>query len=97
MAEAIMESDVAAQLVLYLNNNPDEADDIAALPKARQAAAIGRIEARLEGDTKPAKAVSKSAAPEPIKPVAGSKTSTGFRVGMSQAEYRALRAKQLSR
>jgi len=97
MAEAIMESDVAAQLVLYLNNNPDEADDIAALPKARQAAAIGRIEARLEGDTKPAKAVSKSAAPEPIKPVADSKTSTGFRVGMSQAEYRALRAKQLSR
>jgi len=96
MAEAIMDSDIAAQLVVYLNDNPDEAEDIADMSKARQAAAIGRLEARLEGGSKP-KAVSKSAAPEPIKPVSGSKASTGFRVGMSQSEYRALRAKQLSR
>lgn len=96
MAEAIMDSDIAAKLVLYLNDNPDEAEDIAALSKARQAAAIGKLETRLEGESKP-KAVSKSAAPEPIKPVTGSKASTGFRLGMSQAEYRALKARQLSR
>jgi len=96
MAETIMECDVAAKLVIYLTDNPEEAEKIASMSNARQAAALGKLETRLEGEEKPK--ASKSAAPEPIKPISASKASTGFRLGMSQAEYRALRAnKQSSR
>jgi len=93
MAEVIMESEIAAKLVVYLNDNPEEAEKIASMSGSRQAAALGKIETRLEGEDSKPKAASKSAAPEPIKPVSASKSSTGFRLGMSQAEYRALRAK----
>lgn len=96
MAETIMESDVAAKLVIYLTDNPEEAEKIASMSNARQAAALGKLETRLEGEEKPK--ARKSAAPEPIKPISASKASTGFRLGMSQAEYRALRPnKQSSR
>ena len=85
MADAIVESDVAAKLVKYFHDDPDEAERISSLSPARQAAEIGKIEDRLsEAKPRPVK----SSAPEPIKPVAGSgKSSTGYRPDMSMAEY----------
>lgn len=90
MAEAIVESDVSAQLVKFFHDEPEEAERISQLSPARQAAAIGKLEDKLTSD-KP-KAVSKSAAPAPIKPVSGNgKSTAGYRPDMSQSEYVAWR------
>ena len=47
MADAILESDVSAQMVHYLTANPDEARRISALSNAQQHKAMTRIEDRL--------------------------------------------------
>lgn len=62
-ADAIIYSDDSAKIVHYLWQNPEEAERIAGLPKARQAAEIGKLEVKLSG--KPAVQVSK--APPPPK------------------------------
>lgn len=91
MADAIVDSDVSAQLVKFFHDDPDEAERISKLSPARQAAAIGKLELQLSGE-KETKAVPKTAAPSPIKPVAGSgKSETGYRPDMTSAEYRKLR------
>lgn len=95
MADAIIDSDVSAKLVKFFNDDPDEAERISKLPPARQAAAIGKIELQLSGEVakKPA---AKSAAPEPIRPVAGSgRASNDYRPGMSMAEYAKWRGSKL--
>lgn len=66
MAQAILESDMGAKLIVHLNANPDESTRIANLPPARQAAELGKLEAKLS-----IAAVAKSKAPTPIKPVGG--------------------------
>lgn len=87
MADAIVDSDVSAQLVKFFHDDPDEAERISKLTPARQAAAIGRIELQLSGDNE-RKPAAKTAAPSPIRPVTGSgKASTGYRPDMSMAEY----------
>ena len=92
MADAIVDSDFSAQLVKFFHDEPEEAERISQLPPARQAAAIGKLEASF-GDSKP-QTVSKTAAPAPIKPVSGSgKASTGYRDDMSLKEYAAWRAR----
>lgn len=89
MAKAILDSDVAEKVVAYLYSNPDEAELISELPEARQAAAIGRIEAKLLAPKEPVK---KSNAPAPVKPVgAGQVQSTGYTSDMSDAEFAKLR------
>lgn len=95
MADAIIESDLSAEISAYLYNNPSEVTRIAELPKARQAAAIGKLEARLES-AESGKVAAKSSAPAPIKPVAAAKASSKFRADMSLAEYAALRGRKLS-
>lgn len=76
MAEAIVDSDQAAKLSLHLVNHPEEASRIAALSPARQAAEIGKLEAKLS--TVAAKKPSN--APAPITPVGakGSSISTNL-------------------
>lgn len=69
MAEAILHSDVGAEVAYHLAKNPGEAERIAALPAARQAAEIGRLEAKLSAPAVPTPKPSK--APAPIKPVGG--------------------------
>lgn len=64
---AILDSDVAAKLVVHLTENPQEAQRIYALNPARQAAEIGKLEAKLASVPKVSKA------PAPINPVGGSK------------------------
>ncbi|SNT33710.1 hypothetical protein SAMN06265795_12642 [Noviherbaspirillum humi] len=67
MAEAILESDVGTKIAVHLTANPAEAERIANLSPARQAAEIGKLEAKLSA-TPPKKP---SNAPAPINPVAG--------------------------
>lgn len=95
MAEAIIDSDIATKLTAYLYANPAEIKRISELPKARQAAAIGKLEAKLEAESEQKKP-SKSSAPAPIKPLANAKTSAKFRSDMSLAEYAAMRGRKYS-
>lgn len=76
MAEAIVDSDQAAKLSMHLVAHPDEASRIAALSPARQAAEIGKLEAKISAV--PAKKPSN--APSPITPVGakGSAVSTNL-------------------
>lgn len=66
MAEAIVDSEVSVKLALHLQNNPDDASRIAALPAARQAAEIGKLEVKLSA---PPATKKPSNAPAPITPV----------------------------
>jgi len=86
---------LGVKVLHHLTKHPEEAERIAALPAPRQAAEIGKLEAKLSVETPPKKP---SQAPEPIKPVgAGSGVQTGIRPGMSFKEFRAERNKQLGR
>jgi len=91
MAFAIMDSEIAPKLMIHLQNNPEEVERIAKLPPARQAAEIGKMEAKLSVVEK----VKPSNAPAPIKPV-GSRggAASGNPAEMTQAQYEAMRAKQ---
>lgn len=76
MANAIFENesmDVQVEIAYSLANNPREAARIAKLSPMRQAAEIGKLELKLS-EPKPVKK-QPSAAPAPIKPVGGSKTT----------------------
>lgn len=47
MVRAVLETDIPARVAYHLAKNPDERDRIAALSSAKQALAIGRLEAKL--------------------------------------------------
>lgn len=83
MRDAVLDSDVSAELLKYLYKNPDDASRIANLSPARQAAEIGKLELKLSEKS----AVKKSAAPSPISPVGGNSKPSGYRPEMTQAEY----------
>ena len=72
MATVIMDSEIGPEIAYYLAKNVDESKRIWALSPLAQAAAIGKIEAKLtaKGPAKPS-----SNAPNPIKPI-GSGRST---------------------
>ncbi len=70
MADLIRDSELGPEVAYYLGKNPAEAERISRLSEAAQARAIGKLEATLEATkAKP------SAAPKPIAPVGGSKSS----------------------
>lgn len=71
MGEAILSSDVSAELTLFLAKNPDEAKRIVALSPARQLVEMGKLEVRLAGE-QPATEKTQapiSKAPAPLKSV----------------------------
>lgn len=77
MAKALVEIDdldLQVDTAYFLGSNPKEAARIAKLSPVRQIREVAKLEAKLATKAKPAKRP--SAAPEPIKPVGGSKTST---------------------
>jgi signal recognition particle GTPase len=76
MAEAILTSDLGPKLAYHLAKNPEEAKRIAALPAARQAAEIGKLEGSLEAESKPKPKPEPSKAPEPIEPVGARSASS---------------------
>jgi hypothetical protein len=90
MAEAILESDLGAKIVVHLNAHADEAARIANLPPARQAAEIGKLEAKLASP--PPK---KSAAPKPIQPLQGKATTSDLNDDLSPDEWMRRRNAQI--
>lgn len=68
MADVMSASDIGHDICYHLGSHPEEAAKIAQMPTHMQAAAIGRLEAKLS--IKPEKKVTN--APAPIEPVGGS-------------------------
>lgn len=84
MAEVIRESDIGPQVAYHLGTNRSEAERIASLPPHRQAAELGRIEARLTEQPKPA-ATLKPIPPAPPQTVGG--LSAGLTKSLDEMSY----------
>lgn len=89
IARALIESDMAPQLMHHLTTNPDEVERIAAFSPARQGVELGKLEAKLS-----AAPVKTSKAPPPISPIGGAKANTGDLSKASMDDYIAMRKKQ---
>jgi hypothetical protein len=92
MADAILDSDMGAKLLVHFNANPDEATRIANLSPARQAAEIGKLEAKLSTVIPKV-----SKAPPPIDPIGGGKATVESLETDDMEAYIALRKKQGAR
>jgi hypothetical protein len=93
MAYAILDSDVAAKITAHLTSNPEDAERISTLSPARQAAEIGKLEAKISSQT-----VKASNAPAPIKPIGNRGGAANSDLAKSSMEdYIAARAKQGAR
>lgn len=90
MVEALVDSDQAAKLMAYMASNPDDIARIATLSEARQAAELGKLEAKLASAPTP----KPSKAPNPIKPVGGASTPVTDFASASMDDYIAQRKKQ---
>ena len=93
VAQAIIESDEAPRLMAYLASNPKEVDRIASLSPARQAAELGKIEAKFPS-TKTEAQVSK--APPPIKPIGSHGSANKTPDQMTDKEFADWRRKQIA-
>lgn len=82
IASALTESDVAPKLMAYMSANPEEVARIAALSPARQAAEIGKLEAKVSTAPKASKA------PPPINPI-------GSRGGGHNADFASMSVDQM--
>ena len=80
MVEALIDSDDAPRLMHHMAANPAEVERIAQLSPARQAAELGKLEARMDAEAKAAAAAAeaektkppqRSAAPQALAPVKG--------------------------
>lgn len=91
MVEAIMESDLGAELQYFWGQNPDEAARIAVLSPQAALLAIGRLEARIASQPAPSKVTK---APDPISPVAARATAPKSLDEMTDEEYAAFRREQ---
>jgi hypothetical protein len=90
IVEALIDSDQAPQLMAYMAAHPDEVARIADLKPGRQAAELGKLEAKLAA-TPPVKT---SKAPDPITPVGSGKTPVHNLASASVDEYIQMRKKQ---
>ena len=92
IAQALIDSDAAPQLMAWMASNPDDIERISKLSPARQAAELGKLEARLS-----APKLTKEP-PAPIRTVAGGgSVSNGDLSKMTMDEYIATRKKQGAR
>ena len=69
MAPLIQQSDVAPELLKWLDNNRKDAQRLASLPPILAAKELGALEVRLQNTPKPSPPPKVSMAPEPIKTV----------------------------
>lgn len=93
MAEALLESDMGADIAYYLGKNVKESEKISALSPVAQAKAIWKLESKVAKSTMPAQ----SQAPAPVKPVRGGSSAPTKPVSeMSMSEYAAYRQKQMN-
>jgi hypothetical protein len=88
ISEALLETEIPAKLVSFLQLNPDEVERISGFSPAKQVIEIGKLEAKLLSQT-----AAKSNAPAPINRVKGtSAPSNGYRADMTDSEYAKWRA-----
>lgn len=77
--DAIIESDVGAQILYHLASDDEYAESLSKMPAIKALKEIGRLEARFEAEEdKPevkAKTVTQSKAPAPISPLKGGKSA----------------------
>jgi len=86
MTEVLQSSDRGAEVAYFLGTNPGEAARIARMSPAQQAAALGRLETKLEKPAeKPKPQTTK--APEPPNPVGGGGTSRVDIESMTAKQY----------
>jgi len=88
IAQALMESPCPEKLAIYLHANQEDAERIAKLSPARQAAEIGKLEDKLSTAPKVSKA------PAPITPIGKGSHKGSNLESMSQADYEAERKKR---
>ena len=89
--EALLETDRAVELVMYLDSEPDEAAELASLNPVQLGRRLGKLEAKLAEDGK----VKTSKAPPPIEPIGAHGTKQVINLNSStMAEYEKERAKQ---
>lgn len=95
IAEALIDSEAPAKLMEYMTLNPGEVERISALKPARQAAEIGKWEAKIAS----APPVRTSKTPAPINPVGGGTGATGTTLqnARSMEEHMAIMRKNGSR
>jgi hypothetical protein len=93
MTEAILQSEVADDLMYYLGSNPAITEKLSKLSPFKAAAEIGKIEAKLTTKVDPVPEVRKRAtsAPDPITPIRTTGVTDKDPAGMSPKEYRAWR------
>lgn len=91
IAAALIDSDVAPQLMAYMASNPEEVERITKLSEARQAVELGKLEVKLQSAPKTTKAA------PPISPVGARGSASPNVAEMSMAEYKAYRQKQGAR
>lgn len=72
LIEAAIELDDSSKVLAYLAKNPEEFDNVVELTPLKQAAYLGRLSAKLEGEKAQP---TRSSAPAPITPVKGTATS----------------------
>jgi hypothetical protein len=87
---ALIESDASAKLMAHMSANPEEVERIAALSPARQAAEIGKLEARIASAPKVSKA------PPPITPIGGTRGGDKDPAQMTDAEFAKWRKAQIA-
>lgn len=90
IAAALIESDSPAKLMAHLAANPEEVDRIAGLSPARQAAEIGKLEAKLASAPKVSKA------PPPITPIGGNRGGDKDPAQMTDLEFAKWRKAQIA-
>jgi hypothetical protein len=76
--DAIIESDVGAQILYHLASDDEYAESLSKMTAIKALKEIGRLEARFETEEKPeikARAVTQSKAPAPISPLKGGKSA----------------------
>jgi hypothetical protein len=97
MAEAIKVSEIGPDVAYYLGSNPTEATRISQLTPAAQAAAIGKIEAKLETELAEGRKPKPSNAPAPTNPVKPTAPTDKFDLSQAktQKEYEEMRAAQM--
>ena len=98
MFDVILESEVGPNILYYLAKNPDEAERIAHLSPARQAAEVGKLEDKLAQQLKDPQKPKASNAPPPVNPVRARGSASTPRLddpNLSMEEYSRLRRKQL--
>lgn len=81
--QAVLDSDMPAEVIHYLGENTEEAAEYVGLSEAQ----IGRRLARLEDKLKRSAIAKKSAAPTPLKPVTGASAVTTDEKALSDKDW----------